>query len=625
LFERALGIDEKVLGPEHPHTATDLNNLAILLYDLGECTQALGLVRRSVAALTGHFRRSAWALTKSERLRNVQVNQRSLHTLLALAPVEGPGHREILEALLIWKGQVGREMLHRRWRWEDLTHEQRSILKQLRGVQARLQKLAYAPAMENREEHIATIKLLREERNALELNLNRSLGRGDEDLTPSLAALQAALPEDSALLEFFVHPLYAPVVWKEGEVVEQGYRTKPHLSAWVVRSGMEEVVRHDLGPAEQIEGATQAFLNDLVARRGGAALPEEGEDPAVTLHELLWDTVRTSLKGVDTVFVSPDSFLGGLPLEVLQEEDGCFLIEQHAFVYIQDVEALIAAGESRDDFTRPGLLAVGAVNYDHMEEDEPSGASQPSLLAQAELRGSWAEYWDPLSWTRYEVESLDHRFKRFVGEGVPHRMLDGGAVTEARLKEEMPRYGTLHLATHGFFNPAGLPSMWEDAQMKGANPVRLGEDQQLVGLLPGLLSGLVCAGANEPSPAGGEDGFLTAEEVTWLDLRGCDLVVLSACETGLGRPQSGEGMMSLRRAFHLAGARTVVSSLWQVKDESTTELMLEFYRNLWQGHMGKLEALRTAQLKMLERNRRAYRGNARPSTWGAFVLSGDWR
>lgn len=161
---------------------------------------------------------------------------------------------------------------------------------------------------------------------------------------------------------------------------------------------------------------------------------------------------------------------------------------------------------------------------------------------------------------------------------------------------------------------------------EGKTVTRLREEQErMVGSHPGLLSGLVCAGASARrySPED-DDGYLTAEEVNWLDLRGVEMVVLSAWETGLGRARSGEGLIGLRRAFRTAGARTVISSLWSVKDDSTAELMTAFYDNLWFGEMGKLEALRAAQIEMLERNRMEEDAGL-PSTWGAFVLSGDWR
>jgi CHAT domain-containing protein len=150
------------------------------------------------------------------------------------------------------------------------------------------------------------------------------------------------------------------------------------------------------------------------------------------------------------------------------------------------------------------------------------------------------------------------------------------------------------------------------------------EEGLLVGYLPGFLSGLVCAGANRRAELRMENGLLTAEEVAWLDLRACDLVVLSACQTGLGESRSGEGMMSLRRSFSQAGARTVVSSLWRVRDDSTRDLMRRFYERRWARGEGKLEALRGAQLEVLAANREKF-GDPLPATWGAFVLTGDWR
>jgi CHAT domain-containing protein len=112
---------------------------------------------------------------------------------------------------------------------------------------------------------------------------------------------------------------------------------------------------------------------------------------------------------------------------------------------------------------------------------------------------------------------------------------------------------------------------------------------------PLLLSGLVLAGANrDPARA-----VLTAEEVAGLDLRGADLVVLSACDTGLGRVAIGEGVLGLQRGFHEAGARTLAASLWGVSDAATSVLMEEFYTNLWHKRMTRLEALRQAQLAVL--------------------------
>jgi CHAT domain-containing protein len=162
-------------------------------------------------------------------------------------------------------------------------------------------------------------------------------------------------------------------------------------------------------------------------------------------------------------------------------------------------------------------------------------------------------------------------------------------------------------------------------------------------LNPGVLSGLALAGANRCTP--GDDGVLTAEEVIAMDLSQVDLVVLSACETGLGFDveASSEGLFGLQRAFHAAGAKTTVATVWTVPDQATRELMERFYANLWSRRMGKSAALREAQLWMLRDRASEDRGSARglteieetpkfaadtrlpPYYWAAFVLSGDWR
>ena len=158
---------------------------------------------------------------------------------------------------------------------------------------------------------------------------------------------------------------------------------------------------------------------------------------------------------------------------------------------------------------------------------------------------------------------------------------------------------------------------------------------------PALRSGLVFAGANYEATGRGSS-FLTALEAAELDLGRVDLAVLSACETGLGMIEGGEGVLGLQRAFQLAGARTAVTSLWKVPDAATQALMTRFHRNLWEKQMGKLEALREAQLWLIKDGRNhpelQLRGGLErpelkrkdgdavsPFYWAAFVLSGDWR
>ena len=139
-----------------------------------------------------------------------------------------------------------------------------------------------------------------------------------------------------------------------------------------------------------------------------------------------------------------------------------------------------------------------------------------------------------------------------------------------------------------------------------------------MGMNPMLLSGVVLAGANI-SNSGGDDGLWTAEEIAGLELQGTELVVLSACETGLGRIAEGEGVLGLRRAFMQAEAQTVVMSLWSVEDKATAALMESLYAELANGK-NPIESLRLAQIEWLNDARERH-GEARPDRWGAFLAS----
>jgi CHAT domain-containing protein len=162
----------------------------------------------------------------------------------------------------------------------------------------------------------------------------------------------------------------------------------------------------------------------------------------------------------------------------------------------------------------------------------------------------------------------------------------------------------LHIATHGVF-----------LTDKGRESI----DTNLF-----LWSGIALAGANESAKAdsGSEDGIMTAEKILGLNLTDTGMVVLSACETGMGQAKAGEGVYGLRRAFTQAGAQSIVMSMWSVPDNETKELMISFYRNPMTGTMTKKECLRQAALTQLNRTK-AVSGTDNPFYWGGFVFLGQ--
>ena len=180
--------------------------------------------------------------------------------------------------------------------------------------------------------------------------------------------------------------------------------------------------------------------------------------------------------------------------------------------------------------------------------------------------------------------------------------------SEERFKKQSKQHRVIHIATHGYFVEGDCR---EDRNVAGENSL--------------LQSGLVLAGGNlhgaGADSVGAEDGILTALEVSSLDLRGTDLVVLSACETGLGKIEQGEGVYGLRRAFQIAGVRTVVSSLWQISDDETARFMKELYS---QKAITYPELMRKAMLNRLNQLRLRHLPT-NPSLWAGFIATGDWK
>jgi CHAT domain-containing protein len=435
------------------------------------------------------------------------------------------------------------------------------------------------------------------------------------------AAVQQQLPPDSALIEY--------VRVQDWDITQPaGKRNRPpRYFACVIRSDAREPPRlFDLGPAAEIDGVTAGLRTHLetfhlkVGNEGEKALEAAFKDSAAQLFDKLIATLKPALGDVKTLLVSPDGELHRVPFAALVDKQQGYLLEKYRIGYLSSGRDLLRPPPDRlgrdvvvfaaPDYNMPAqerLLAVKGLPAHAATPQDPHEA--PDLYMPDE--------WKELKETAGEAEDLVAAFQRSRIGAV--QTFVGPKALEERLKLiRSPRI--LHLATHGFFYPSGVVTS-EEARGRGV------EHQLRAIKNPLFRSGLVFAGANrsrEKIPEGErlDDGWLTAEEVALqLELSRTELVVLSACESGLGDVQTGEGVYGLRRAFHYAGARTLVSSLFKIPDTDTRPLMKAFYENLAKDK-GKLEALHEAQLRMLQGHREKS-GAGHPFYWAGFVLIGD--
>lgn len=616
LARRVLKIHVDSVGENSLSAAKSRMNLAVNLLETKHISEALDQAEIAYQSLYQYASESLWMMAESDGFAFLLDLERSIEVLLAATLlVDTPGaHNAALAAVGRWKGMIGRSFTGASMKLQsELTPKQAEWLGEIQQIQELLSRMAFRRDISNLGSHAAKMENLQLRKLELERKLNSARADATILAGPSAQDAHARLPKASAWIEFLVHPHFIFATGEPGAPKTSGFNRRYSVSAWVSLPGEPNAKWIDLGDYEDLRLEVEQFLRSYTAKRGGRLIKSGNAVYDDRLKKRLFDPLLPHLNGVSQIFISPDSFLATLPFEVLCDDNGRYLIEDYSFIYLNGMNQLPTGTVAQRDPPR-SLLTIGGVDYNRT----------PSPTGTVSKRGGSESFWGRLTHTDYEAQVVADIFQ-VAAPDAPFLHLTGSEAQEARVKEELVGTSHIHLATHGFFESEGAPSLWQVMKNKpdSENEMDLlgrAQNQNSVGISPSLLSGLVCAGANQSE----EDGLLTAGEVQWIDLSGADLVVLSACETGLGQQQAGEGMMSLRRAFHLAGAETVISSLWSVNDKSTQRLMQEFYQNLWLRNQGTLEALRNAQLTQLEHNRRTEK-DPLPWTWGAFVLSGDWR
>gem|GEM_PF-509401 len=624
---QALELRRKLLGEGNPNTVSSLAGMALLADRQGQPAQAAELWDQVLDRAANNLQLAAAIQSERQQLLLRQAQRGYLDEYLALSARSNLPPEQVYRHVLAWKGAVA---------------VQQQRLRDLRRVSAsqnggQVAKLYQRLSETNRQLGLLTFNSAAHERaDAARQEIDRLSMRKDElerqlaelggKLAPPLntaspADIQKLLPEKTVLLDLIEYAATAA----DAKSTKAGER---RLGAFAIRKG-QPIAFRDLGPAAPVEVLVDRLRQVwLRGKRAGDS------DPAAELRKLIWTPLEADLAGADTLLVSPDGPLARLPWGALPgKAAGTYLVEDLAIAVVPAPQLLVqyyASPRADRSSESPAMVLLGDVDFGA----DPGGEKAVDRGAPAPRAGKPLSY-AGLPGSLTEIDSLQKLYAAKFESGRLAR-LDGARATETALRQQASTARYLHLATHGFFAPAEVKPAARRADPLSAE---LDQPDRASGWNPGLLSGIVLAGVNLPVKDGRDDGVLTAAEVADLDLSATDLVVLSACETGLGQVAGGEGTLGLQRSLQIAGARAVVSSLWKVDDAATQLLMRQFYENLWSKNLPPLAAFRQAQLSLLNgtvdtsglrglevdapAGEDQSQGRLSPRLWAAFVLSGD--
>jgi len=612
LVRRTLQLRMKGLGPEHPYTAKTHIQLATALLATGKRSEALKEADLAARILDRHLRETISSMPERQ----------------ALAMVAAQVHPEaVLFQGLLSANEDRKDWARACWNWT--LHQQGRVQEEL----AWRSRTALDAENPHAKEAWSAYQQARDQLGALWVD-----GPGDDPIAFSKALEKARETKEKAELELAstsqdfqrfrtfnsvdldevqnaLGPKERLVEYVQTEVGPSYDLDRPVRDIALLVGPSHTMDGIELGDSSEVDDAVQAWrqaLSDAAAARARSweapAAMDRLAEASRNLRHMVWDPIRERLDGVETLYLVPTGALQLVNFSALELDDGRFLIEEKPALRMLDSGRDLVRFRDRQPRRRTGtVLALGDVDFDASPQPivamattpvEPGAYRGPSTICQ-----SFAETkWPPLPESRTELNAIVDA----LNDGERVKLLTGGSASEERLREEAPGKQILHLATHGFFPD-------EDCEIDSEeNPL--------------LLSGLVLAGANRVGDAqgvvAGADGIATAEELAALDLRSVDLAVLSGCDTGRGTVAAGEGVFGLRRAFSIAGASSVVMSLWPTPDDATRAWMTDFYQALDRGE-GGADAARSASLTRLHGLRESG-VPPHPELWASFVCVGDW-
>ncbi len=640
LAQKALAIQEEKLGPRHIEVADTLTVLARLRWYAGRLDEALELALRAEQIVRDHFREISTSLSEREALAYETIRASGL---------------DLAFSVLATKGRSATPELVRR-AWDQLVHSRALVLDEMAARSA--------AASGRRMEDQALVAALTRARHRLSRLIVQGTDRGDteryraqvdqaridkETAERALAGQSARFRTDLHRRDVTLNDVDSSLPGQAALIAYLRYETPgrapndaptAHYGALTISSGHGDPHFIPLGDAQAIDARVATWRTQAGSdpRGSGEATSEVlYREAASSLRDAIWAPVEAQLQGTKMFLIVPDGAIHLVSFAALPGTRGRYLVESDALIHSLSAERDLVA-EPRPAPVPNGLLLVGDPDYDAVPPAVAAGgataggSAAPVPDTRSRTRAACGDLrslrFDPLPGSGAEagqIETLWRGGDAAAGRGKVTRLV-GAEASEGKLKALAGSYRILHLATHGFFMQGRCESFIEGSRAQAGAASSGAPLPDHVTDDPLLLSGLAMAGANQRDRAGSsqaEDGMLTAEEMASLNLSGTQWVVLSACETGLGKVMSGEGVLGLRRSLEVAGAATVIMSLWKVEDDATRAWMRGLYEKRLAG-VSTAAAVREASLQLLEAQRRRGR-STHPFFWAGFVAAGDWR
>jgi CHAT domain-containing protein len=615
---------QKVAGPDNPVAVPGLANLALLQWNMGNPDRAQEYFSESQSLFLRLLDQQFTFMSETERLgflNSISFEFPLYFSFVYNYQAQQPGLVGSAYNVLLWeKGMVASSVRdQRRAIAASGDSEATTLFDRLSSKKSQLAALERTPPG-SATSSATSIDALRNETEELEKQLTKKSSVFAEETRvsrPTWMQVQSTLRNHDAAIEFLRFPLFDGKKWT----------SKSRYVAFVLRSNDAAPKFVDLGDAgipgaaEGLEGAPMEDYRQRVLMKSEAA-----GDFGMEFYRSFWKPLELLLKDVKRIYVSPDGALYQVSWAAIPRDDGRPLTDSYEIDIVVSTKDIL---RSRQRASPQNAVLIGNPQF-NLEEDEhvravaalqtkpqsnvscseTNPATKPSPAATMNSPDAQGTGLGPLAATQAEIQSLSGVFKK--NRWTVESYCRDQALEEVVMHARHPR--VLHMATHGFFEPDS-PS---------ATP-QTGGRRSTTFEYPMLRSGLYFAGADRALRGSGfavgvDTGIFTAYEATNLDLFGTELVVLSACETGLGKVENGEGIFGLRRAFQEAGAESVLMSMWSVPDRETKQFMTLFYEK-WLSGMEKHRALSEAQAALREELRKEWKIDP-PHFWAAFVLVG---